>query len=298
MRVIAIEPSANMCLQLGVAGFLEGVLRSIGLDIRTQQPKNRELARKGSIDGSLMTIDLKNASDSFKPELVQQLVPKQFFDCLMAIRSPYTQIEGEWVELNMISTMGNGYTFPLMTLILCSLIYAYRRLYCNGPNLFIDWSVTAVFGDDIIIKTDEIFFLPVLESCGLIVNFDKSFSDGSFRESCGGDYDSGVDITPFYPKSLTTDSEVYVVINQVLEWSCRHHLLYNSFSLLLTYLHKEPFFVPEWSNPDQGIRTLWVKRRYKYLQPVVVKKEILSNHPFFMMLAVGGYIYAEEPRVS
>lgn len=295
MRVIAIEPSGNMCLQLSVGAFLEGVLRSIGLDIRNQQTKNRLLAKRGSIDGSLMTIDLKNASDSFKPELVQALVPASLYETLMNIRSPETYINGEWVKLNMISTMGNGFTFPLMTLILCSLIYAYRRLYRNGPNLKIDWSTAAVFGDDIIIETDEYPFLEVLGQCGLIVNFDKSYSEGPFRESCGGDYFEGQDVTPFYVKNLLQNSDIYVAINQVMEWSVKHKMLWHSLTYLKELLHGEPFFVPEWSNPDQGIRTLMVKRRYKYLQPVIAKRKISDDHHFLMMLAVGGYINAEGP---
>lgn len=123
-RTIAIEPLGNMVLQLAAGRYLEGALRRLGLNIKDQQPKNKEAARRGSLDGSLATIDLQDASDMFSPELVRLLLPDAWYKLLMQIRSPCTKLpNGEVIQLNMISTMGNGFTFPLMTLILLGLVY-------------------------------------------------------------------------------------------------------------------------------------------------------------------------------
>lgn len=288
-RTIAIEPSGNMALQLAAGRYIEEVLKSIGLDISHQQPKNKALAFSGSIDGSIATIDLKSASDMISIDLVRLLMPPDWFDLLMKLRSPMTEINGEEVEMYMMSTMGNGFTFPLMTLLLTSLIYA-LRCRSNGPTLFIDWSKTAVFGDDIIIPVEEYTEMcRILEAAGLVVNLDKSYSEGLFRESCGGDFYNGANVTPFYIESLSNNSEIYVAINKVLEWCAKTRV---SLPLTLLTLRSmivgDPFFVPEWHNPDSGIMCSQVERKYKYLQPVI-EYRILKNMHFSMMLAVGGY---------
>jgi hypothetical protein len=289
VRTIAIEPSGNMCMQLAAGRYLEDSLRKIGLDIRTQQSRNRTLACRGSIDGSLCTVDLSSASDLISIDLVRALMPKPWFDLLIDLRSPSMMVGSEIIDLNMISTMGNGFTFPLMTLILVSLIYAYR---CKrgGPTLYVSWDSTAVFGDDIIVPTHEYEDLvKVLTQAGFIVNHDKSYFLGPFRESCGGDYDEGVDITPFYIRDLHTDSDIYVVINQLLSWSAKN-LFYplDTVRCLISMLRRGPYFVPEWFNPNQGIKTSAVSRTFKYLHSEPIERAY--SGPFSMMLACGGYL--------
>lgn len=290
VRIIAIEPSGNMALQLAAGQYLTDVLRSIGLDISTQQDKNKHLAYVGSLDNSLATIDLSSASDMFTPELIRLIFPPKWYNLLMQIRSSCTTIKGVEHTLNMISTMGNGFTFPLMTLTIVCLIYAMRAVR-NGPNLYVSWAKTAVFGDDIILPTTEYeAFCSILSEAGLVVNHDKSFSDGPFRESCGGDYWLGRDVTPFYVRSLLTDPEVYVAINQLTLWCSKHDVFMpKTLKLLASFIQTELYFVPEWSNPDQGILTAEVAPRYKFLQP---KAELvqLKDLDFAMMLAVGGYL--------
>lgn len=299
-RTIAIEPSGNMCLQLAAGMYLEGALRRIGLDIRNQQQKNIAMAKRGSEDGSVATLDLKSASDMISIDLVRALLPSAWFDLLMKLRSPTITVPGdgkagdvgEQVELHMISTMGNGFTFPLMTLVLVALIYGYRCTR-GGPNLYIDWTNTCVFGDDIIIPSYEYTgFVEVLTKAGLIVNNEKSYSEGPFRESCGGDFLNGVDVTPFYVKSLATELDVYVVINQVLAWGRREKLhLPKCLALLRSFIDGKPHLVPEWLNPDQGIRTSGCPKRYTYLSKDMTYAQIpKESEAFAMPLAVGGYV--------
>lgn len=295
IRTIAIEPPGNMCLQLAAGAYLEGVLRMIGLDIRKQQAVNKRLAQLGSVTGALCTIDLSSASDRISVDLVRRLFPSKVFDFLMKIRSPRMKVGENWVELNMISTMGNGFTFPLMTLIICSLIYGIRAQDRRSPTLSIEWDNTAVFGDDIIVRTEEYDVLcEVLSACGLVVNHDKSYASGPFRESCGGDYHYGRDITPFYVKSLAGDPDVYVAINQVLEWSARHACAsIRSLKYLVSLLHSGPLLVPEWCAPDSGIRIAGCPRKYRYLSRIVERKTLHSEF-FTMMLASGGYLESGE----
>jgi hypothetical protein len=57
----------------------------------------------------------------------------------------------------------------------------------------------SLYGDDIIVPTaTAVSVVGGLESFGLKVNIRKSFWTGEFRESCGGDYFRGLDVTPVY----------------------------------------------------------------------------------------------------
>jgi hypothetical protein len=297
-RTIAIEPSGNMALQLAAGMYLESALRSVGLDISTQADLNKQLACRASIDGSLATLDLSHASDLITPALVQLLMPTEWYYLLDHLRSDKCTLpNGEVIKLNMMSTMGNGFTFPLMTLIILSLIYGFQSKYNFGSTNRIDYERISVFGDDIIIPCDwYVMFTDVLTKAGLIVNNDKSFFSGSFRESCGGDYYKGVLVTPFYIKSLAVDAEVYVAINQLLKWSCHWGFpVYKSLEYLLSLLHKpfEPFLVPMWSSPTSGILTTQVKSRFNMLQPKQVFRKMI-NHPLSLLMATSGYVTSDK----
>lgn len=293
-RTIAIEPSGNMALQLGLGCYIEDVLRSIGLDIRNQQPKNKVLAWVGSITDEFATIDMSSASDMFHPKLVRKLLPPGMYDAMIRIRSPRTQLpDKRWVHLEMMSTMGNGFTFPMMTLIFVALIYAVR-LRKGGPKRYIDWNRTCVFGDDIIVPKSEVSeLIDVLQGCGFLINHEKSYLSGPFRESCGGDYFNGHDVTPVYLKQLSTNSQVYTSINGVFEWCGKQNIILpNTLRYLKGCLRGEAFFVPEWHGNDAGIRTAQVlARRYKHLQAVAVAVKLTKSQVGYAMpLICGGYV--------
>lgn len=290
VRTIAIEPSGNMAIQLSGGAYIEETLRGLGLDIRKQQDLNKRLAHKGSVDGTVCTIDLKSASDMQGLDLIRDLWPKDWFDFFSKTRSPQTELpDGRVVRMNMISTMGNGYTFPMMTLTICALIYAMRRVD-NGPRRFIDWTNTCVFGDDIIVPTHEYARLcEILAGGGYVINHDKSYHAGPFRESCGGDYYDGYDVTPFYVKSVASYSDVYVAINQVLSWSGKHQLpLVRSAKYLISLLDKKVLLVPEWHADTAGIRCTTGPRNYKFLRPEPIYLEYKGR--YMMSLACGGYL--------
>jgi len=290
-RTICTEPLGNMQCQLAGGAYIEGALRMMGLDITDQWKQNKLLAYKGSITGRLATLDLKSASDFITFALIERLWPSEWVEYFKRTRSPCTQIEGDTVTLNMVATMGNGFTFPMMTMTLLALVYA----AIPGRRLWVDYDTTAVFGDDIIVPSTEYDNVcNILHRAGLVVNRDKSFAQGPFRESCGGDYWRGYDVTPFYVKSLRTDPEVYVAINQLLRWSTRTEVvLPKTFDHLLTLLHGKPYLVPEWEDPSSGILCSQVSRRYRRWDVLKAQKVVdISNiHPSAAMLMVlGGFV--------
>lgn len=221
-RVICIEPTLNMYFQLGVKVHLEALLRGkLGINLANQQEWNKYLAKHSSVDGSLATVDLKNASDSISVDLLRIVLPEPVFQLLMKIRSPKTWDGDKYTELNMISTMGNGFTFPLMTILfatLCKAIAVTRGIKLSKTNF-------GVFGDDIIIPVALYEELAnYLHMAGFEVNLKKSFSTGFFRESCGGDFYHGHDVRGIYCKELLHEGHVYSLYNRLLNWSLLHDI--------------------------------------------------------------------------
>lgn len=190
-RCCCKEPDLNMYLQKGVGNYIRRRLRLRGIDLNDQS-KNRDLARLGSKDGSLATLDLSRASDSISSELVFQALPALWYSCLDDLRCKSTVMCDYTIHMNqMFSSMGNGFTFELESL----LFYAIARatVYHLGIR-----GVVSVYGDDLIVPTESAnYLISVLLFLGFETNVDKSFVDGSFRESCGGHFDNGHDITPF-----------------------------------------------------------------------------------------------------
>jgi hypothetical protein len=212
-RVACKEPDINMFMQKGIGSFIRARLRSIGINLNDQS-KNRKLARVGSIDSSLATLDLSSASDSVSSVLVAEMLPVCWYAALDSVRSHVTIIDGEEHRNEMFSSMGNGFTFELESL----LFYTLARATCYFRGIS---GIVSVYGDDIIVPSEVYQDLVwVLNLMGFQVNPDKSFSEGPFRESCGGHYHDGFDITPFYVKHpISTIVDVIHVANSLREWA-------------------------------------------------------------------------------
>jgi hypothetical protein len=225
-RGIATEPTINMWFQLGLGEILSRRLRSVyGIDIPVQQDVNRALARVASTTGRLATIDLESASDSISLRLCERILPKDMLAWLRLIRSPSCRLpSGEVVELHSVSTMGNGFTFPLMTMLFCAIIVTvYKQLGIpalqRGPA---DGRNFAVFGDDLIVDSKAVPLLyRTLALFGFRVNRDKSYVEGPFRESCGADWFLGAPVRGVYIKRLVSVQDYAVAINNLNRWSAR-----------------------------------------------------------------------------
>ncbi|DAD50181.1 TPA_asm: RNA-directed RNA polymerase, partial [ssRNA phage Esthiorhiza.2_36] len=206
-RGIAVEPSINVFFQLGYGRVLRKRLGDAGINLRDGQDIHRRLACEASIRGHLATLDLSNASDTVSRNLVKLLLPPRWFDILSDLRSTKTLFRGHWHLLEKFSSMGNGFTFELETLIFLGLILA-----CDPTGVdLVPGKTVFVFGDDIIIPTSySKVVISALEFSGLTVNEAKSFSSGPFRESCGGDYFLGVDVRPHFLKELPFEPQHFI----------------------------------------------------------------------------------------
>lgn len=196
-RAIAVEPNVNIWFQLGIGRLLRGRLHRAGLDLDSQE-LNQRLAALGSADDSLSTIDLERASDTLSWRVVMLLLPPLWFEALDRARSHFGEFPGKaFAPYQKFSSMGNGFTFELESLIFWALCSSVAQL--DGYNSF--W-VTA-YGDDIVVPSgiyDNVTSL--LSFLGFTVNHEKSYRDGPFRESCGKDYLRGSLVRPYFLKEI------------------------------------------------------------------------------------------------
>jgi hypothetical protein len=179
-------------------------LAAFGVDIRDQS-LNQRRALEGSLTGALATLDLSSASDTISREIVYELLPLEWAELLNWGRSTTVELpNGETMVQAKFASMGNGFTFPLETLIFWGLAAA-----CCDRD-----SDASVYGDDIIIPSDKYADLTeVLRYAGFLVNAGKSFCNGPFRESCGTDYFRGIDVRPFYAKGWVNAQLLFVLHN-------------------------------------------------------------------------------------
>ena len=206
-RIIAVEPT---CMQYAQQAVLESMIRHmskdnylwrmIGFD---DQTPNQRLARKGSLDGTLATLDLSEASDRVSNQLVRSLVANfpYLHGALDATRSRRADVPGYGVlRLSKFASMGSALCFPIEAVVFLTTVFLGIEKELNTPltrsHIRELSSEVRVYGDDIIIPVRYVHsVVSTLEHFGARVNADKSFWNGKFRESCGRDYYSGHDVS-------------------------------------------------------------------------------------------------------
>jgi len=213
-RIIAIEPT---CMQYTQQALMEVIVSrleksnllqgSIGF---TDQTPNQRRARAGSVDRSLATIDLSEASDRVSNLLVRIMLKNypSFGGAVQACRSTKADVPGFGiVSLTKFASMGSALCFPIeamvfLTIVLCGYERKLKRTLSKNDILLLLPKVR-VYGDDIIVPVDIVReVMDDLELFGLKVNTSKSFWNGNFRESCGKDYYRGCDVSVTYNRRV------------------------------------------------------------------------------------------------
>ena len=229
LRSIAIEPSLNVMLQLGVDSVVKNRLKhQFNIDL-SKQEINSFLSKRASIDGTFATIDLSAASDSIALKICKLLLPDDWYDLLMSLRCPKGRLsDGTQLVYEKVSSMGNGFTFALESAIFASIVYAVGKI--TGSHLHFGKNA-CVYGDDLIVPTRMVNeTVEALEACGFSINIDKTFLSGNVRESCGTDWWLGKPIRPIFLKEIPQGvQDLFVIINQTkrhleLAWGIKNSL--------------------------------------------------------------------------
>lgn len=208
-RSIIKEPGFSGMLQKGYGTYLKLRMRQHGLDLSDQEV-NRKMAKQASIDNRKATVDKKMASDLNAREVVYRLFPLDWACRLDSLCSSVVTYKDRTFELEKFSSMGNAFTFEVESLIFWALAIG----CCRALNLHVDEKTVGCFGDDIIIPVEAYdLYVETLSYYGFLVNTEKSFKDGPFRESCGADYYLGIDIRPYYVRKNLTYEALFTMHN-------------------------------------------------------------------------------------
>lgn len=204
-RGCCVEALVNVQLQLAVGAQLKDRLgKTRPGPLEERESKHHAVAKHASLFNDYSTIDLSNASDTVARILVEILLwGDDWLELLNSLRATHTEIEGRTLLLEKYSSMGNGFTFELETLIFQSLC----ETICGNDYY-------SVYGDDIIVETKHAeAVIKALEFFGFVTNSKKTFCDGPFRESCGGDFFRGMPVRAHYLKELPDDPQSWMALH-------------------------------------------------------------------------------------
>jgi len=236
-RVIAMEPT---CMQYAQQAIMKPLVESLERNDSlkwligfTDQLPNQELAREGSLHRNLATLDLSEASDRVSNQLVLALLNRTPFlsGAVQGSRSTNADVPDHGViPIVKFASMGSALCFPIEAMVFLTIIAevwaeSQGRRFTRQDRKVLK-GLVRVYGDDLIVPVEIAQSLTDrLEAYGLKVNRSKSFWNGSFRESCGGDFYAGEWVTPVrvrsvFPESMRQTSAVVSTVslrNQLFE---------------------------------------------------------------------------------
>jgi len=208
-RVIAVEPGINLWFQKSVGSMIRRRLLRSSIDLNTQS-RNQELAMRGSKDQLTATIDFSSASDSISLNLIRELLPSDWLQVMDSCRSKFGILDHKPHWWEKFSSMGNGFTFELESLIFFAAALAVKEYQDDeGP--------ISVYGDDVVLPRSCLgLYSSFCDFLGFRVNSEKSYSTGYFRESCGSHYWDGIDCKPIFLKERVSNVQaIYKLANSV-----------------------------------------------------------------------------------
>lgn len=216
-RFINVEPMFNVILQRLVANEIKRCLTLAGnhlgdstINVETSKycyHDAQELHKEMIRNLDYATIDFSNASDSVLTWVIDMMFPQHVSSFLNIFRSKTVKIGDVLHSPIKLSSMGNGFTFEVMTILLLAI----GRVFDNTCR---------VYGDDVIILASKAEkFIDVLKDISFNTNNKKTFLTGFFRESCGAFQFKSTDITSFeftwaenFSHSIALCNKLYLII--------------------------------------------------------------------------------------
>lgn len=169
------------------------ISRHINLE---KQELSRSFARKASQSGEFATIDLTRASDSVSYDLIKRVFRgTPILRGLIATRSDRVSLpNGRVIAIKKFAPMGSAVCFPIQCLLFAAICESCRPTSSSKQS-----GQYRIYGDDIIVHHTLVPALMTrLAQLGFLPNARKSFVEKQlpFRESCGGEYYAGIDVSP------------------------------------------------------------------------------------------------------
>lgn len=312
-RIIAIEPTHMQYVQQGLREVLyDGIegddILSNFIGFRDQEI-NRTMACHGSRSQDLATLDLSEASDRVSVGHVEHLLANHRVsrEAVLACRSLKAQIPVDHKmlikHLHKYASMGSALTFPIEAMVFTTVIFLgiERKLKTQLTEKSIRdfFGKVRVYGDDIIVPVEYVeSVVEALENFGFRVNQTKSFWTGKFRESCGGDFYDGFDVSVVKAVHDLPTSRKHVdeIVSAV---SLRNRFYESGYWGTANYLEELlrrliPFPTVHPDSPGLGRHTLLdyeVQRECPYLQRPLVKAAVqVSRTPHSPVSGVGALL--------
>jgi hypothetical protein len=228
-RLVSEEPASYMFMELGANNAFKHYLRTYRPELVRHycidtEHLNRQAAREGSITGHFATIDISAASDSVSYDLVERMLGETCLGVFVShLRTQFAEFDLEvpdyWGTLKIkdilrvakFAPMGSGLCFSIESTIFAAITKCCVQDTPGADPRF--W----IYGDDIVVDTLVVpNLIARLCELGFEVNTTKSFfnlkaTDDTdlFRESCGGEYLNGYDVTPLRISRKFCGFEIY-----------------------------------------------------------------------------------------
>lgn len=281
-RLICMEPREMQYVQQGLMRELYRIVEKSpstrGRVNFTDQGVNQDLAKRGSIDKSYATLDLKDASDRVRWDLVQILFPSKWVRALNACRTRFVKLPDGSIfgPLEKFAPMGSAVCFPVEALTFWALI---------SGNVTKD---VYVYGDDIILPTACVEqAIAVLESVDLKVNTEKSCYKTNFRESCGGEFFRGTDVgyvkvRKWIDNTLSSHLSFVGFVNEIIEGygeTCAAALMRYGDDRFGPHVRSLSGVALSYQTNLKACNDVFFKRRWnKHWQKYEYKIPMISNH--------------------
>lgn len=215
-RPIGYHEPIQLAVQCGTGDLFSQLLtKHTGIDISKAQDWHRFLVEFYSTEpGTIATMDQSDASQNILREHAKYLLPTHVWKHLDAITPQKIKIGDKLHSLCMLAAQGNGFIFPLQTIIFYSLIHACMDSREQKKMVY-------QYGDDSIFPAEKFSLVKnFFSKIGFTINEAKSFT-GDVLESCGADFHDGINIRPFHVKKIPTNHvDWYHVCNGIYRVGC------------------------------------------------------------------------------
>jgi hypothetical protein len=211
-RLIASEPMEHQWCQQLILSFLQSRTKALWGDFITfeNQKPSQEMAQRGSLDCSLATVDLSSASDRLSCWSIERFLRRNtsLLKAVHASRTRYIRNDVKGTDafilkLRKFASQGTAVTFPMQSFFFLCCAISVQPGRTVAEKVKSAKGNVRVFGDDIVVPRESYVRLEsLLHSLRLRVNPAKSYSTGHYRESCGGDFFKGANVTPIKIKHL------------------------------------------------------------------------------------------------